>query len=181
MTVRCGIVLHPAGHTLSPVLHAEAYRQAGLDASFEVWDVAPARFEAKVRALLDSGVRQVAVSLPHKESAIALADRVSDAVRAIGAANTLTADAEGVHAENTDWIGVRKTLEPLGPWQGRRAVVVGAGGESGGTLNPYAIYVLSAVAGFSERMVPNVLERISNQAGGKPDNADKDGKTGKDK
>ncbi len=130
MTVRCGIVLHPAGHTLSPVLHTEAYRQAGLDASFEVWDLAPAQFEAQVRALLDSGVRQVAVSLPHKVSAIALADRVSDAVRAIGAANTLTADAEGVRAENTDWIGVRKTLEPVGPWQGRRAVVVGAGGAA---------------------------------------------------
>jgi shikimate dehydrogenase len=130
VTVRCGIVLHPAGHTLSPVLHTEAYRQAGLDASFEVWDVPPAQFEAQARALFDAGVRQLAVSLPHKESAIALADHVSDAVRAIGAANTLTADAEGVRADNTDWIGVRRTLEPAGPWHGRRAVVVGAGGAA---------------------------------------------------
>lgn len=130
MSARCGVVLHPAGHTLSPVLHAEAYRLARLDASFEVWDVKPADFETRVRALLDEGVRQLSVSIPHKESAIALADDASGAVRAIGAANTLTATDGRVRADNTDWIGVRRTLEPAGPWSGRRALVVGAGGAA---------------------------------------------------
>ncbi len=73
---------------------------------------------------------QLCVSLPHKEAALQLADRVSDGARAIGAANTLTAVAGELRAENTDWIGVTAALEPHGPWQGRRAMVLGAGGAA---------------------------------------------------
>jgi len=126
----CGIVLHPAGHTLSPVIHEAAYRALGLDAAFRVFDVPAARLAQVVRELRTSGLTQLCVSLPHKQAVLALADSISDEARAIGAANTLTlTDAELV-ADNTDWIGVTRTLEPLGPWARRRATVLGAGGAA---------------------------------------------------
>lgn len=127
---RCGIVLHPAGHTLSPVIHAVAYRELGLEAAFSVHDVLPAEFAGSVRALFESGMTQLCVSLPHKEAVLALADRVSDEARAIGAANTLTLRAGELVADNTDWIGVTRTLEPHGPWSGKSATVLGAGGAA---------------------------------------------------
>jgi shikimate dehydrogenase len=127
---RCGIVLHPAGHTLSPLIHAVAYRELGLDAAFSVHDVLPAEFATSVRALFASGTTQLCVSLPHKEAALALADRVSDEARTIGAANTLTLRSGELLADNTDWIGVTRTLEPHGPWPGRSATVLGAGGAA---------------------------------------------------
>ena len=130
MTTRCGVVLHPAGHTLSPVLHTAAYRALGLDASFEVFDVEPAALGARVRELREGGVRQLSVSLPHKESVLALADTVSSSARAIGAANTLTFGPDGTSADNTDWLGVVRSLETLGPWAGSRGLVVGAGGAA---------------------------------------------------
>ena len=52
----CGIVLHPAGHTLSPAIHAAAYRELGLDASFRVFDVTADRLAATVRELREAGV-----------------------------------------------------------------------------------------------------------------------------
>ena len=125
---RCGIALHPAGHTLSPVLHRTAYAALGLDAEFEVWDVPPGGLAAKLAELRD--LTQMCVSLPHKESALALAREVSEAARGIGAANTLTARAGGLAADNTDWIGVVAALEPHGPWTGKRALVLGAGGAA---------------------------------------------------
>ncbi|HXZ85843.1 MAG TPA: shikimate dehydrogenase [Myxococcota bacterium] len=125
---RCGIVLHPAGHTLSPVLHRTAYAALGLDAEFQVWDVPAGGLAAKLAEL--AGVTQLCVSLPHKEAALALAREASDAARAIGAANTLTARAGGFAADNTDWIGVTAALEPHGPWAGKRALVLGAGGAA---------------------------------------------------
>ncbi len=132
MTTRslCGIVLNPAGHTLSPVIHEAAYRALGLDASFRVFDVTADRLADTVRELRASGLTQLCVSLPHKQAVLALADRVSDDVRAIGAANTLTLRGGALEADNTDWIGVTRTLEPLGPWAGRRATVLGAGGAA---------------------------------------------------
>lgn len=48
-------------------------------------------------------------------------------------------------------------------------------------LNEYAIFVLCAAAGFSERMVPNIMEQISNQAADKADKGDAKGKPDKDK
>ena len=83
-------------------------------------------------------MRQLSVSLPHKEAALAFADRCSDAARAIGAANTLTwsgpRPALPRDADNTDWIGFTRAIEPLGPWRGRRASVVGAGGAARGIV-----------------------------------------------
>jgi len=126
----CGIALHPAGHTLSPVLHAAAYRALGLDAVYEVFDVPPGELPRALAGLRARGLTQLSVSLPHKEAALALADRASAGARAIGAANTLTARGGALEAENTDWIGVQRALEPHGPWRGKRATVLGAGGAA---------------------------------------------------
>jgi len=126
----CGIALHPAGHTLSPVLHAAAYRALGLDARFEVFDLPHGELEPALAGLRARGLTQLCVSLPHKETALRLADRVSEAARRIGAANTLTARGAALEAENTDWIGVQRALEAHGPWTGKRATVLGAGGAA---------------------------------------------------
>jgi shikimate dehydrogenase len=127
---RCGIILHPAGHTLSPVLHRTAYAALGLDAEFTVYDVPAGQFGARLRELRREGLTQLCVSLPHKEAALQAADRRSDAARAMGAANTLTTVGAELVADNTDWIGVTRALEPHGPWEGRRATVLGAGGAA---------------------------------------------------
>ena len=162
MTARCGIVLHPAGHTLSPVLHETAYRELGLDASFEVWDVQADAFARRVTELRDQGVRQLAVSLPHKESAIALADEASEAVLAIGAANTLTTGHGSLRADNTDWIGVRATLEAAGTWRGARGVVVGAGGAARAAV--YALRQLGLEVSVVNR-TPARAERLAADLG----------------
>ena len=74
------------------------------------------------------------MTLPHKAAALAAADEVDDAARAIGAANTLWLDARGrLHATNTDAYGFMTHLAEEAPdWNdGKRAVVVlGAGGAA---------------------------------------------------
>jgi shikimate dehydrogenase len=112
------------------VIHEEAYRELGLDAVYRVFDVKAGDFTAFVARARAEGYRQLSVSLPHKEVVLRLADRSSDAARAIGAANTLTRADGALVADNTDWIGVVRALEPHGPWRGRRALVLGAGGAA---------------------------------------------------
>ncbi|MFI5314072.1 MAG: shikimate dehydrogenase [Myxococcota bacterium] len=148
---RCGIALHPAGHTLSPVLHRTAYAALGLDAEFSVHDVPPARFTEALAELRARGFTQLCISLPHKETALRLADRVSDAARAIGAANTLTALGGELVADNTDWVGVTRALEPHGPWAGKRACLLGAGGAARAVA--YALGRLGAQVAIMNRTV----------------------------
>ena len=91
----------------------------------------PALFPETVRALPAAGFRGVNVTIPHKQAALAVADRASAAAQAIGAANTLTFERDGaIVAENTDAPAlielVRGVIDPAG----RRALVLGSGGAA---------------------------------------------------
>lgn len=126
--IRCGIVLHPAGHTRSPAMHRAAYRVLGIDGSYEAFDVPPADLAQAVANFREQGLRQFAVSLPHKETILAMVDEVDPVARAIGAINTVTRVQDRWIGTNTDWLGALRALEREGPIEGRRAVVLGAGG-----------------------------------------------------
>ncbi|MCR9096334.1 MAG: shikimate dehydrogenase [bacterium] len=129
-SMRCGIVLHPAGHTRSPAMHTAAYAALGLDADYRAFDVPPAGLAEAVARFREAGLRQLAVSIPHKESMMAFVDELEPVGRAIGAINTVTLDGNSWVGTNTDWIGVLRALERAGPVDGRRAVVLGAGGTA---------------------------------------------------
>ncbi len=89
---------------------------------------------AKLAAALDGvralGVRQLAVSIPHKEAVIPHLDAIDATARRIGAVNTVTRDGERLVGANTDWLGVVRALERETPLAGRDAVVLGAGGAA---------------------------------------------------
>jgi len=129
-TALCGIVLHPAGHTRSPAMHAAAYTALGLDARYFVWDVPPAELATKIEALRAEGIRQLSVSIPHKEAIIDLIDEVEPTAAKIGAVNTVVRHGDRLVGSNTDCPGALRALERAGTMKGRRAVVLGAGGAA---------------------------------------------------
>ena len=131
-TALCGIVLHPAGHTRSPAMHRAAFAHAGIDAVYHAFDVPPEGLAAFMAEARRREVRQLAVSIPHKEAILEHVDDVEDEVRAIGAANTVTRRGDRLEAANTDWIGAVRALEERGgaKLEGVRAVVLGAGGTA---------------------------------------------------
>jgi shikimate dehydrogenase len=129
-TALCGIVLHPAGHTRSPAMHNAAFEALGLDARYLAFDVPPERLADAIRGARALGVRQLAISIPHKQAVLGLLDRVDETARRIGAANTATLRDGRFEGANTDWIGAVRALERAGALAGRRAVVLGAGGAA---------------------------------------------------
>ncbi len=129
-TALCGVVLHPAGHTRSPAMHNAAFRALGLDAAYLAFDVPSEQLAAAVAGARALAVRQLAVSLPHKEAVIPLLDEVDATARRIGAVNTITRRGERLCGSNTDWSGAVRALERETGLEGRRAVVLGAGGSA---------------------------------------------------
>jgi shikimate dehydrogenase len=127
---RLGVLGWPVAHSRSPALHNAALAALGMDAwRYQLLPVPPPLFAATVRELGASGFVGANVTIPHKQSAFALADRVSDAAAAIGAVNTLTFTPDGaIAAENTDAPGLIAAL-PCAP-RGLRALVLGAGGSA---------------------------------------------------
>jgi shikimate dehydrogenase len=129
-TVLCGILLHPAGHTRSPAMHNAAFRKLGIDAVYTAFDVAPEALPAALAGARALGIRQLAISIPHKETALPFLDEVDETARCIGAVNTATLRDGRLVGSNTDWVGAVRALEREIELSGRRAVVLGAGGAA---------------------------------------------------
>ncbi len=129
-TELCAVLLHPAAHTRSPAMHNAAFASLGLDAVYLAFDVPPEALAAAVEGGRALGVRQLAISIPHKEAVAAHCDSLDETARAIGAVNTVTREGGRLVGSNTDWIGAVRALEREGPIDGARAVVLGAGGTA---------------------------------------------------
>jgi shikimate dehydrogenase len=126
---RLGVIGWPVAHSRSPAMFEAAFKACGMeDWSYQRLPLAPELFEETVRALPVSGFLGANVTIPHKQAALALADRASDAAVAIGAANTLTFKDGAVEAHNTDAPGLIAALG-RSP-QGMSALVLGAGGSA---------------------------------------------------
>jgi shikimate dehydrogenase len=130
MSDLCGVILHPASHTRSPAMHTAAFEALGIDARYVVFDVPAEGLEEAIRAARRDGIRQLAVSVPHKETVMAHLDRVDETARTIGAVNTITRVGDELVGTNTDWIGITRAIERESNIQGKRAVVLGAGGTA---------------------------------------------------
>jgi shikimate dehydrogenase len=126
LTTLAGVLGFPVAHSRSPAMMNAAFAELELDWRYVKLPLAPERFAETVPALPGSGFRGANVTIPHKIAAHDLADELSDAARAIGAANTLVFDDGAILADNTDAGGL---IDALGePPRGRRALVLGAGG-----------------------------------------------------
>jgi shikimate dehydrogenase len=129
-TALCGIVLHPAGHTRSPPMHNAAFAELGIDAIYGAFDVPPAALADALAGARALGIRQLAISIPHKVAAMAHLDEIDETARRIGAVNTATLRDGRLVGSNTDWVGAVRALEREVALADRRAVVLGAGGTA---------------------------------------------------
>ncbi len=130
--MRAVLLAHPAGHSLSPVLQNAAFEAAGLDVTYEAWDVPPERLAATVAALRDDrSVLGANVTVPHKRTVMATLDGLDPDARAIGAVNVLRRTEAGLVGGNSDGAGFLRSLAEAGlDPAGRSVLLVGAGGAA---------------------------------------------------
>lgn len=108
----------PVDHSLSPVIHAAAFRALEEEAVYVALEVGAPELETLMRAVARSGGGNV--TLPHKERAARALDRRSEAVRATGACNCFWRDEAGrLAGDNTDVQGFLRAAEGLVPAEGK--------------------------------------------------------------
>jgi len=129
-----GVIGSPIAHSRSPVLHGYWLRRYGIKGHYIPLDIAQADLREALQFLPRMGFVGLNVTIPHKESVLALADIVTDRAALIGAANTLIFRKDGkVHADNTDGAGFVANLRQHAPdWNPSAgpAMVFGAGGAA---------------------------------------------------
>jgi len=127
-----GIIGNPVSHSLSPLMHNAAFAELDVDAvyvPFQVEDVA-----AAVAGIKGLSIRGASVTIPHKEAIIPYLDEIDPVAANIGAVNTLhLAERQGgtiLCGSNTDWIGANRALQEKTGLEGKRIIILGAGGSA---------------------------------------------------
>lgn len=147
------VIGSPIAHSRSPRLYRHWLQTYGIVGYYIPMDIQASNLREVLNTLPKMGFKGVNVTLPHKESALSIADRVSDRAALIGAANTLTFQPDGtIHADNTDGIGFLENLRSGAPgWNAKDgpALVLGAGGAA------RAIIASLIDAGASEIRIAN--------------------------
>jgi shikimate dehydrogenase len=131
-----GVMAWPVSHSLSPRLHGYWLSQYGINGSYLPLSVPPSHFSRALKNLPNTLFVGVNVTLPYKETALAVVDVADDTARRMGAVNTVIVKADGtLFGTNTDGYGFLENMRDviLG-WRADTgpAVVLGAGGASRG-------------------------------------------------
>src|SRR4030065_1348526 len=106
MTDRSAVFGHPIAHSKSPQIHAAFARQPGKDMTYEAILAPKDGFAASVADFVAAGGRGANVTVPFKEEAYRLANRLSSRAQRAGAVNTLSFEAEAVVGGKTDGAGL---------------------------------------------------------------------------
>lgn len=148
-----GVIGHPIAHSKSPALFRHWFRELGVRGHYIPIDVVDQDLEQVLRTLPKMGFVGCNVTIPFKEHALSIADKVSDRATLVGAANTLSFGEDGsIYADNTDGTGFIENLKQGAPdWEpdAGPAAVLGAGGAS------RAIIIALLEEGVPEIMISN--------------------------
>lgn len=159
---------HPVEHSRSPEIHEWFARASNQHMAYGRIDPGLEGFEAAVAAFQKQGGRGLNVTLPFKERALALAQRVSPRARLAGAANTLLFDNGEVEADNTDGAGLVRDLGQNLNWRltGMAVLILGAGGAVRGIIEPLLAAGVARMV-IANRTVSRATELIAHleQAG----------------
>ena len=129
-----GVMGWPVAHSLSPRLHGHWLHRYRIDGAYVPLAVPPERLEQALRALPALGFAGVNLTIPHKEPAALLVDRLAPTAERIGAVNTVVVEPDGtLLGDNTDGFGFIASLSESRPgWRAAAgpAVLLGAGGAA---------------------------------------------------
>jgi shikimate dehydrogenase len=149
-----GVMGWPITHSRSPMLHNYWIKQLGLAGAYVPLPVQPERLADALKGLSALGFAGCNVTIPHKEAALRLVDRVDPLARRIGALNTIVVEADGsLSGSNTDAFGFIEALKEAKPdWRADAGpvAIMGAGGGA-----------RAVVASLCERGTKNI--RVANR------------------
>ena len=125
-----GLLGAKLGHSISPQIHQEVFRQLGITAGYELIEVPGEQLAAKIKELRKT-YRGLNVTIPHKVAVMESLDVIAPEAQAIGAVNTVFFNGRQAEGYNTDYFGFARLLEhaDLVP-QGKDVCVLGTGGAS---------------------------------------------------
>ena len=110
-TVLTGLLGSPVAHSISPMMHNEAFRQLDLDYVYLCFDVGTENLKTAVEGLKTIGIRGFNCTMPDKILMCELADKLSPAAKMMGAVNTVLNENGVLTGYNTDGVGYMQAVK----------------------------------------------------------------------
>lgn len=124
-----GLLGSPVAHSVSPLMHNEAFRYLGLDYVYLCFDVTEKTLPQAVEGLKACGIKGFNLTMPNKNKIVELLDELSPTAQLIGAVNTVRNDNGILKGFNTDGYGFTQSARDAGcDVKGRMITVMGVGG-----------------------------------------------------
>ena len=142
------VIGNPINHSKSPEIHHMFAQQAEDEIIYEALLSPIDAFEETVEAFRQGGGMGLNVTVPFKQKAWELADELSDYAKHAGAVNTLVFHQDGtIYGTYTDGIGMVRDLveNQQSLLQGKRILILGAGGAVRGVLQPLLMQMPSQI------------------------------------
>ena len=128
-----GLIGFPAKHSYSAMMHNAAFKELGIDARYELFEIRPANLEQEFKKLLGQGACGFNVTIPYKEKIVQYLDRLDSEAALIGAVNTIKVNADKTtRGFNTDGPGFITHLTEVVGFSpaGKHTSILGAGGAA---------------------------------------------------
>ncbi len=130
-TTLTGLLGSPVSHSISPLMHNEAFRHLGLNYVYLCFDVGTENLKNVVNGLKLLGAKGFNCTMPDKNLMCDLADQLSPAAEMIGAVNTVLIENNKCIGYNTDGIGYMRAVKDAGHnIIGKNMTLLGAGGAA---------------------------------------------------
>ena len=125
-----GLIGDPVTKSPSNITHNIVIQKLALDAVYVKIPVRKEELSAFLKAAASFGIHGLSATMPLKEELLKVVDQTEGDAKDCGAINTLHFTEGRVFGYNTDGRGALDALEELMPVQGKRLVIVGAGGSA---------------------------------------------------
>ena len=133
-----GVMGDPVMHSRSPKLHNYWLAKYGLAGTYVPLAITAERLRAALRALPGLGFAGCNLTIPHKEAALDIVDKLDPLARRIGAVNCVVVAPDGsLEGRNHDGFGYIESVREAQPkWRADTGpiVVIGAGGGARAVL-----------------------------------------------
>ncbi len=136
MTDRYAVMGNPIAHSLSPNIHTLFAKQTQQSLCYETILAPNDAFPEQVKQFFTAGGKGLNITIPFKQQAMQLADRLTERAKRAQAVNTLWQKDNLLWGDNTDGVGITRDIETnhgLKITQ-KSLLIIGAGGAVRGIL-----------------------------------------------
>ena len=128
---KLALIGYPLSHSLSPVIYEAAFKDLGVEGSYELLPVQSEDLISKIKYLRTNKYYGFNITIPHKVPVTLFLSRFDEYINMTGAVNTVKIEEDStLSGFNTDVTGFMEAIPKDISLKGCKAAVLGTGGAS---------------------------------------------------